>query len=62
MHRTFYDWWKSVSNEDDKKIPIESVNYVWINSIINDFSNKNNPSVDEILEWIKTGQIDAIRK
>ncbi len=62
MQRRFYDWWKTVSEDTHKKITMEEVNYVWINGIINNFSNTDNPSVNEILEWIKTSQIDAIRK
>jgi hypothetical protein len=62
MKREFHDWWKTVSKDEHGKTSIEEVNYVWINEIINNFSNKSNPSVDEILEWIKTCQIDAIRK
>ncbi len=62
MQRRFYDWWKTVSEDTQKKIPMEEVNYVWINGIINNFSNTDNPSVNEIIEWIKTSQIDAIRK
>ena len=65
--RTFHEWWSSLPKKIKEDIPIDKkpmlsqVNYVWITSIMND-SKSLNPSTDELLDWIVSGQIDARRK
>lgn len=70
MLRTFHQWWKSLPS-DSKKIyhqngknapQLNRINYIWVTNLINDSSEEMNPTVDELLEWIKTGQVEAKRK
>ena len=67
MIRTFEEWLESLSSEIKEKyfqntteIPkLNHVNYIWVTNLINNSSEKLNPTVDELVEWIKTGQVNA---
>ncbi len=70
MIRTFHQWWESlpfdtkkIYHQNGKKSPqLNRINYIWVTNLINDSSEEMNPTVKELLEWIKTGQIEAKRK
>jgi hypothetical protein len=65
--RAFHDWWESLPPElkekdyqNDKDVPrLNHVNYIWITNLMNNNSEEMNPTVEELLEWVKTGQINA---
>lgn len=70
MIRTFHEWWESLpqdikekyyQNNDD--VPkLNHVNYIWVTNLMNNSSEELNPTVDELVDWIKTGQINAKNK
>ena len=68
MVRTFHQWWESLPS--DKEIyhqngknatQLNHINYIWVTNLINDSSKEMNPTVEELLEWVKTGQVEAKR-
>ena len=68
MTRTFEEWWNSLpvdlreKYETNKPPLLSHVNYIWVTNLINNVPDNLNPSVEELLEWIKTEKIDAKRK
>jgi len=66
--RTFDEWWNSLPRqlkeryEIDETPQLSHVNYIWVTNLINNVSEELNPTVDELLEWVKSGQLDAKRK
>ncbi len=68
MIRTFDEWWKSLPNQLKEKYEIvktpqfSHVNYIWVTNLMNNVSTELNPTVEELLEGVKSGQLDAIRK
>ncbi len=70
MVRTFDQWWESlpsdtkeICHQNGKNAPLlNRINYIWVTNLINDSSEEMNPTVKELLEWIKTGQVEAKRK
>ena len=69
MIRTFEEWWETIPfhlkqkihTKEDKPL-LNHVNYVWISNILNKKPEKLHPTTSELLEWIISGEIDAIRK
>ena len=65
MTRTFDEWWNSLPNqlkenyEVGERHHLSHVNYIWVTNLINNVSEELNPTVEELLEWVKSGQIDA---
>ncbi len=70
MVRTFHQWWESlpshtkeIYHQNGKNAPqLNRINYIWVTNLINDSSKEMNPTVEELLEWVKTGQVEAKRK
>ncbi len=70
MPRIFHKWWESllsdikeIYHQNGKITPqLNCINYIWVTNLINDSSEEMNPTVKELLEWIKTGQVEAKRK
>ncbi len=70
MVRTFHQWWESlpsdikeIYHQNGKNGPqLNHINYIWVTNLINNSSEEKNPTVEELLEWIKTGQVEAKRK
>ena len=68
MIRTFEQWWNSLPDQVKKRYEMNEsphlshVNYIWVTNLINNVSEELNPSVEELLNWIKSEQIDAKRK
>ena len=59
MTRKFEEWWKSLPNEsteenENKKPHLSHVNYIWVTNVINNVPKEMNPTVEELLEWIKS--------
>lgn len=70
MVRSFEEWWNSLPKElrlkarmgdEDKKPLLNQINYIWVTNLMNKRLDLNPTSI-ELLEWIRTGQIDEIRK
>ena len=63
MNRSFEDWFKELPEhfkeyQKNEKISLGIINYIWISNIINN-EEKVNPTVNELIEWISTNQIDT---
>lgn len=65
MTRTFEQWWETIPEElrfkarkgDEGKPLLNQINYIWVTNMLNKKSNLN-PTASELLEWIRTGQIE----
>ncbi len=54
---------KEIYHQNGKNSPLlNRINYIWVTNLINDSPEEMNPTVKELLEWIKTGQVEAKRK
>ena len=69
MTKTFEEWWATIpshlkQNQDTKgdKPSLNNVNYIWVADILNKKPEKTYPTAGELLEWIISCKIDAIRK
>lgn len=70
MARTFEEWWNTVPEDlrtkvrkgDEQNRPLlNQINFVWVSNLMRNRPDLN-PTSRELLDWIATGQIDAIRK
>lgn len=70
MVRTFEQWWNSLPEDlrtkarlgDESEKPLlNQINYIWVTNLMNKRADLN-PTSKELLEWIRTGQIQEIRK
>lgn len=52
---------KARMGDEDKKPLLNQINYIWVTNLMNKRLDLNPTSI-EVLEWIRTGQIDEIRK
>jgi hypothetical protein len=65
MARTFEQWWKTIPEEIRLKAQkghkgkplLNQINYIWVTNMLNKKSELN-PTASELLEWIRTGQIE----
>jgi hypothetical protein len=65
MTRTFEQWWKTIPEEirykaqkgHEGKPLLNQINYIWVTNMLNKKSELN-PTASELLEWIRTGQIE----
>ncbi len=68
MTRTFDEWWNSLPNQLKQKYEVEEtahlshVNYIWVTNLINNVSTELNPTVEELIDWVKSGQLSAKRR
>jgi len=54
---------QEIYHQNGKNAPqLNHINYIWVTNLINDSSKEMNPTVEELLEWVKTGQVEAKRK
>ena len=62
MNRTFEEWSQKIPEffklSSNEKASLGTINYIWITNIINN-EEKMNPTIDELIDWISTFQIDA---
>ena len=70
MRRTYDEWIKTqdqavvakVRKGDEANKPLlNQINWIWVNNLMNKKADLN-PSSAELLDWVTSGQIDAMRK
>ncbi len=70
MGRTYDEWIKTIdpalvasTRKDDEanKPLLNQLNWIWVNNLMNKKADLN-PSSAELLDWVTSGQIDAMRK
>ncbi len=70
MGRTYDEWIKSqdqalvaATRKDDEanKPLLNQINWIWVKNLM-DKKPELNPSSAELLDWVTSGQIDAMRK
>ncbi len=70
MGRTYDEWIKQqdqalvskVRAADESNTPLlNQINWIWVSNMMNKKSELN-PTAAELLDWITSGQIDAMRK
>lgn len=70
MARTFAEWWNTIpedlrnkvrSGDEQNKPLLNQINFIWVSNLMHSKPDLN-PTARELLEWIVTGQIDAMRK
>ncbi len=70
MGRTYEEWLKTqdqavvakVRKDDEANKPLlNQLNWIWVNNLMNKKADLN-PSSAELLDWVTSGQIDAMRK
>ena len=70
MGRTYDEWIKTIDpalvastrkDDESNKPLLNQLNWIWCNNLMNKKSELN-PSSAELLDWVTSGQIDAMRK
>jgi len=70
MGRKFADWLilqdqalvaKVRAGDDQNKPLLNQINWIWVKNLMDKKADLN-PSSSELLEWVVSGQIDAMRK
>ncbi len=70
MGRTYDEWIKSVDpalvastrkGDEANKPLLNQINWIWVKNLM-DKKPELNPSSAELLDWVTSGQIDAMRK
>jgi len=70
MGRSFQDWLKTQdqavvskvrAGDEANKPLLNQLNWIWVNNLMNKKADLN-PSSAELLDWVTSGQIDAMRK
>jgi hypothetical protein len=70
MGRSFKDWLSSQdqsvvakvrAGDEANKPLLNQINWIWVKNLM-DKKAELNPSAAELLDWVTSGQIDAIRK
>ncbi len=70
MGRTYDEWIKTqdqavvskVRKDDESNKPLlNQLNWIWVNNLMNKKADLN-PTSAELLDWVTSGQIDAMRK
>ncbi len=70
MGRTFDQWWNTIpadlrskvrAGDEGNKPLLNQINWVWVKNLM-DKKAELNPSAAELLDWVTSGQIDAMRK
>ncbi len=70
MGRSFQDWLRSQdqsvvakvrSGDESNKPLLNQINWIWVHNLMNKKADLN-PSSAELLDWVTSGQIDAMRK
>ncbi len=70
MGRTYDEWIKSVdqalvsktrAGDEANKPLLNQLNWIWVKNML-DKKPEQNPSSAELLDWVTSGQIDAMRK
>jgi len=70
MGRTFDQWWSSIpadlrskvrAGDEGNKPLLNQINWVWVKNLMDKRADLN-PSAAELLDWVTSGQIEAMRK
>ena len=70
MGRTYDEWIaqqdqavvaKTRAGDEGNKVLLNQINWIWVNNPMNKKADLN-PSSAELLDWVTSGQIDAMRK
>lgn len=70
MGRTYQEWIsiqdqavvaKVRAGDEANKPLLNQLNWIWVNNLMNQKADLN-PSSAELLDWVTSGQIDAMRK
>jgi len=70
MGRSYDDWIKQQdkalvskvrSGDESNKPLLNQINWIWVANLMNKKADLN-PSAAELLDWVTSGQIDAMRK
>ena len=70
MGRSFKDWLSSQdqsvvakvrAGDEANKPLLNQINWIWVKNLMDKKANLN-PSAAELLDWVTSGQIDAMRK
>ncbi len=70
MARTYDEWIKTQdpavvakvrAGDEANKPLLNQINWIWVNNLMNKKADLN-PSSAELLDWVTSGQIDAMRK
>lgn len=70
MGRSFQEWLntqdqsivaKVRSGDESNKPLLNQINWIWVHNLMNKKADLN-PTSAELLEWVTSGQIDAMRK
>ena len=70
MVRTYAEWEKTQDQELVKKVRagdeankplLNQINWIWVQNLMNQKADLN-PSAAELLDWVTSGQIEAMRK
>ncbi len=70
MGRTYDDWLKTQdqtvvakvrAGDEANKPLLNQINWIWVKNLMDKKADLN-PSAAELLDWVTSGQIDAMRK
>ena len=70
MGRSFQDWLNSQdqsvvskvrAGDEANKPLLNQINWIWVKNLMDKRADLN-PSAAELLDWVTSGQIDAMRK
>jgi hypothetical protein len=70
MGRSFQEWLKlqdqavvakTRAGDESNKPLLNQLNWIWVNNLMKQKADLN-PSSAELLDWVTSGQIDAMRK
>jgi hypothetical protein len=70
MGRSFQEWLKQQdqsvvaktrAGDEGNKPLLNQLNWIWVNNLMKQRADLN-PSSAELLDWVTSGQIDAMRK
>jgi|TARA_B100000809_G_scaffold110253_1_gene108774 hypothetical protein len=70
MGRSYDEWIKQQdkalvakvrAGDESQKPLLNQINWIWVANLMNQKADLN-PSSAELLDWVTTGQIDAMRK
>ena len=70
MGRSFKDWLSSQdqsvvakvrAGDEGNKPLLNQINWIWVKNLMDKKADLN-PSAAELLDWVTSGQIDAMRK
>lgn len=70
MGRSYQEWLKQQdqslvakvrAGDENNKPLLNQINWIWVHNLMNKKANLN-PTSAELLDWVTSGQIDAMRR